>query len=127
MTPASVNRTRGCVLQGIGGNGERSKNVNESHIVRRKSAASLQPSLGSVDLAHLLARYVTSEGKAIPGALADQLQTFEDLRLLWNEVDKLRFELAGANERTRIAREERQRSDDLYWQLQMAKVPGGPV
>ncbi len=101
--------------------------MSASHNARRKSAASLQPSLGSVDLAHLLARYVTSEGKAIPAALADQLQTFEDLRLLWNEVDKLRFELAGANERTRIAREERQRSDDLYWQLQMAKVPGGPV
>jgi hypothetical protein len=84
---------------------------------RRKVTGDPRPQLGSVDLAEIRARYV---GSRLPAATA------ADMEALWLEVDRLRFELAGANERTRIAREERTRAEGLYWQLQM-KLKGGPV
>lgn len=77
-----------------------------------------EPQLGSVDLAEIRARYV---GSKLPAHIA------ADMEALWLEVDRLRFELAGANERTRIAREERERAEGLYWQLQMRAVKGGPT
>lgn len=90
--------------------------------VRRKPAWTPEPQLTSVDLADIRQRYVTSEAKArLP------VQVYADLDAMWHEIDKLRFELAGANERARIARLERDDTNDRYWRLQMTVVPGGPV
>jgi hypothetical protein len=43
------------------------------------------------------------------------------------EFDRLRWELAGADDRARVAREERDKLDSLYWTLKMTKLPGGPI
>lgn len=67
------------------------------------------------------------------GALADLYAKYKDdpaaadLMRLWFEVDALRFELAGANERTAVAREERKNIEDRYYRLQLRAVRGGPV
>lgn len=76
------------------------------------------PQLSSVDLAEIRARYV---GSRLPAQVA------ADLDALWNECDRLRFAVAAADERTRIAREERDDISARYWRLQMTAVPGGPV
>lgn len=89
-----------------------------SQNARRKVTGDPRAQLGSVDLAEIRARYV---GSRLPA------QTAADMEALWLEVDRLRFELAGANARTQVAREERDDIKARYWQLQMAKVPGGPV
>lgn len=89
---------------------------------RRKPVWNPEPQLTSVDLSAIRARYVTSEAKARLPA-----QVFADLDAMWHEIDKLRFELAGANARTQVAREERDDIKARYWQLQMKAVPGGPV
>lgn len=70
--------------------------------------------LDSGELADLYAKY-----KGDPAAA--------DLMRLWWEVDSLRFELAGANERTAVARQERKNIEDRYYRLQMRAVRGGPV
>lgn len=85
---------------------------------RRKFTGDPRPQLDSVDLAEIRARYV---GSRLPA------ETAADMEALWLEVDRLRFELAGANERTRIARAERKDIEDRYYRLQMERVPGGPV
>jgi hypothetical protein len=85
---------------------------------RRKVTGDPRAQLGSVDLAEIRARYV---GSRLPA------QTAADMEALWLEVDRLRFENAGLEERVRRAREERDDIQTRYWQLQMAKVPGGPV
>jgi hypothetical protein len=90
----------------------------DSQNARRKVTGDPRAQLGSVDLAEIRARYV---GSRLPA------ETARDMEALWLEVDRLRFELAGAHERTRIAREERKRAEDLYWALQMNKLPGGAV
>lgn len=90
----------------------------ESHSARRKVTGDPRPQLGSVDLAEIRARYV---GSRLPA------QTAADMEALWLEVDRLRFENTGLEERVRRAREERDDIQARYWQLQMAKVPGGPV
>lgn len=69
--------------------------------------------LDSAELADLYAKY------------KDNLSA-GDLMRLWWEVDTLRFELAAANERTAIAREERKDIEGRYWRLQM-RLPGGPT
>ncbi len=76
------------------------------------------PQLSSVDLAEMRARYM---GARLPASVA------ADMEALWMECDRLRFELAGANERTRIAREERDDIQGRYWRLQMTAVKGGPI
>ena len=90
----------------------------DSHNARRKVTGDPRAQLGSVDLADIRARYV---GSRLPA------ETACDMEALWLEVDRLRFALAAADDRTRIACEERDDIKARYWQLQMAKVPGGPV
>lgn len=85
---------------------------------RRKPGWNPDPQLSSVDLAGIRARYV---GSRLPA------ETAADMESMWMEIDRLRFELAAAHERTRIAREERQDISDRYWRLQMTGVKGGPV
>lgn len=77
-----------------------------------------EPQLGSVDLAEIRARYM---GARLPASVA------ADLEALWMELDRIRFELAAANERTRIAREERDDIQGRYWRLTMTAVKGGPI
>jgi hypothetical protein len=72
--------------------------------------------LTTADVAKLLQQTATVEGEFHPGVLR-----------LVAEFDRLRWELAGANERARVAREERDKVEKLYWTLQMTKLPGGPV
>ena len=81
-------------------------------------ARSITPKMDSVDLSDIRQRYVGSRLEATVAA---------DMEALWLEVDRLRFELAAANERTRIAREERDDISGRYWRLQMTAVKGGPV
>lgn len=90
----------------------------DSQNARRKFSGDPRAQLGSVDLAEIRARYV---GSRLPA------ETAADMEALWLEVDRLRFALAAADERTRLAREERDDIKARYWQLQMAKAPGGPV
>lgn len=85
--------------------------------IRRRAVGDHRPQLDSVDLAEIRARYV---GSKLPA------QTAADMEALWLEVDRLRFANAAADERTRIAREERDDISGRYWQLQM-KLPGWPV
>ena len=92
-------------------------NTVTAHNAPRKVKRGPGPQLDSLDLAEIRARYV---GSRLPA------ETAADMEALWLEVDRLRFELAGANERTRIAREERERAEGLYWRLQMS-LKGGPV
>lgn len=87
-------------------------------LARRKITGDPRPKLDSVDLAEIRQRYI---GSRLPA------ETARDMEALYLEVDRLRFELAGANERTRIAREERDDIAKRYWCLQMQKVPGGPI
>jgi hypothetical protein len=67
------------------------------------------------------------------GALADLYAKYKDdpaaadLMRLWWEVDALRFELAAADERTAVARQERKNIEDRYYRLQLRAVRGGPV
>lgn len=70
--------------------------------------------LDSAALADLYAKY-----KDDPAAA--------DLMRLWWELDAVRFELAGANERTAVARQERKNIEDRYYRLQLRAVRGGPV
>jgi hypothetical protein len=86
----------------------------------RKSRWNPAPQLATVDLAAIRARYV--EGKERLPA-----HVYADMDAMWNELDRLRFELAGAHERTKIAREERDDIQGRYWRLQMTAVKGGPV
>jgi hypothetical protein len=73
----------------------------------------------SVSLAEIRARYVGSRLSA---------QVFADMEALWQAVDGLRFELAAADERTRIAREERKSLEDQLWLLRLQlKREQGPV
>lgn len=90
----------------------------ESHYARRKVTGDPRPQLDSLDLHAIRSRYV---GSKLPA------QTAADMEALWLEVDRLRFALSAADDRTRVAREERDDIQARYWQLQMAKVPGGPV
>lgn len=85
---------------------------------RRKPAWIPDPQLTSVDLAEIRQRYV---GSRLPAQVAT------DMDALWHECDRLRFALAAADERTRIAREERKDIEERYWRLQMVAVKGGKV
>lgn len=76
----------------------------------RKVNRAPDPQLGSIDLAEIRARYV---GSRLPAATA------ADMEALWLEVDRLRFELAAANERTRLAREERKSLEDQLYNVRM--------
>lgn len=83
---------------------------------RRKLGWNLDPQLSSVDLAAIRARYV---GSRLPA------ETAADMEAMWLEIDRLRFELAGADERTRIAREERKSLEDQLWLVRL-QLPRGP-
>lgn len=92
--------------------------MNTSANARRKLTGDPRPQLDSVDLAEIRARYV---GSKLPA------ETARDMEALWLEVDRLRFENAGLQERVRRAREERDDIQGRYYQLQMTRVPGGAV
>ena len=81
----------------------------------------LNERLDSAELAAIIERY--SDKSMSEGEVRRLLV---DLQRLWWEVDALRFELAAANERTRMAREERKNIEDRDWQLQ-CKLPGGKI
>ncbi len=81
-------------------------------------ARSITPKLDSVDLSDIRQRYIGSRLEATVAA---------DMEALWLEVDRLRFELAAANERTRIAREERDELTKQLYVLRMTTRPGGAV
>jgi hypothetical protein len=72
--------------------------------------------LTTADVADLLRKTATTDGEFHPGVLR-----------LVAEFDRLRWELAGADERARVAREERDKVEKLYWTLQMTKLPGGKI
>jgi hypothetical protein len=85
---------------------------------RRKPGWNPEPQLSSVDLSDIRTRYV---GSRLPA------ETAADMEAMWMEIDRLRFELAAAHERTKVAREERDDIQGRYWRLTMTAVKGGPV
>lgn len=93
--------------------------MSSSYNARRKVSVDPRPQLDSLNLAEIRARYV---GSRLPA------ETAADMEALWLEVDRLRFEKAAADERTRIAREERDLLQDQLYALR-AGLPRlqGPV
>ena len=81
---------------------------------RRKLTGDPRPRLDSLNLADIRTRYV---GSRLPA------ETAADMEAMWLEIDRLRFALAAADERTNQARVERQKLEDRMYQL-LARQPG---